>query len=1655
MAGTSQQTLHDAVKTFEMQAPRWRPRLHPGSRLLGEPDIYIRSDDSSVVPEDEMSEANVKNGMITRAAVGNETFSAHDMIYDRLKGKAVMQNLSSLFDEVVSRRVQLASLRCGPAPSQYRHPQRVTLNEVKLAAYIKELADPAVPLRKLAKSVPHGYRGERMLDMLWNGGSLASAISAVKAKPTTPNLHGSPGTSGNAASNSGVSHTSVAIDRAVWFVRVVGTSEISSSRLRQANNAAYTAEWTGVLMGWLRRQIVELNIVHHHQMNVIGSPSASSPMSSTKMRSTVSMPSPLVSTPQRSEEPYALILEDDFCQRWTAKWEYGLSLLQALIYENLIDEHVATRAAIDMLRTANVVQILIALSLVAQFANVIVRNAALTSLVVDVLSSKIVDYSSTGAVSASNASLLKEMRSLLLYCIVNAPEALLSINSISKVCNDAGVMEGLQKYGLEEEVSCYLERVKALRNGFTVNLKQLSSGSRPLNEHLKLVKVLDDFFAHLSADQVFSEIFDGEQKDRITLKDRIYIMLNWATTEWRQGTYRAYLVANLLAMCAERQHSHRKKPRIQSRGGEASSEKVDMDVLVTAWITDVDSAQQNTTAQRSSGVGHLADISVDAATILIGELCRLQVFSFQKYLRKLTARGLTVVGARGEAGKTTKQSADIDSSGEADSNLIEDSIHSKILRNVALSSTTTALEHQRRIAIYGNRTKESYEEAVLRRAWREIYLQMTWLFSPLDQIEVSQASVLHLPRFTSSSPYVRTRIVQAHVQPMIAQFTEHNVTTVEQLEQVMSLYEQSQDYAAMAEFTGLCVKNILRGDEKQDTRLALALETFLLRHRIVWRAMGLNISPLSNQTKSSVREEPSKVGEKADLRESLELFLESTEQTPKEILTYTSAQLCEVLSEADLTYAEQIASWVRAMVLKGSVQGTDVESAVVAYASASESLQQIVLPFWQEGLISLASILKTWTIAVLPDDTMQLQAPTFSTVVHLIPLLESIFAADETDLTTHTKASRMRAMGDNLQDGHTLSLLVGLLCWRTDIAKAQPESGERSSALVRRIAGLLEVRLFVQRNMTWCVRVFSRLLPIEKVHAIMSLLFQHTWRREDRALSSTTMETICNDVDAFKWEQRQCEIFVLINEVHNDKTILPTQRNSQLDTIARSMTTGMLSRVSGVAARSWLESFSGMSRLLEPNGISIEVALLEAQFQAINKSMEATFVDEDLLRSAAWTASELLQSMHEPNLSIGNTVTQCLRLVTEWFESQLEAPTLQFPSSDGEDTTRIKQQRKALLNATYVRLSIVCSLLQLSGMLNNQSLKHLASRAFSAVARNILTLESETLMSEVDEEAIQQTQHDMLDVLAYMLQQAPTEVQHSMQARAAEHVYSTFSSPSRMNGAIASRMAWLLSIDNDAIRAIRSHMYPLTAGSRLPSSSRKMPMLVEGQSINSALAGANFAPVLLKSWEMHPNVDSLTLSTSNTSEAHHSHIAENNKTELGTLANNGPISLHHFGAFRTLDKMLDPSKFASSKRSTPSGTSSVSTVSDEDQATPPAVLDCEQSYGVRLGGEPVYARDARRGLLALRPAEKAIDEVKHLVPVLSSIPAHTPQTASKVFGMDESKELSALKAIANGSDKVLQSVSQRKRRKSDNATETGGKLSGEIRAEGVKKRARK
>ena len=149
----------------------------------------------------------------------------------------------------------------------FRIPVRVTYNDTKRHQFLSDLSNPLVPLHRLMRNpVPHGFKGAELLDSMFSPiTSTARPIPGQVRPPADP----------------------IPIDRAIWFIRVLGANEISAHRTRiqptqgvsasplpatpssnnttavappvsVSSNAWYTQEFTNIFTSWMRVQLVQM-----------------------------------------------------------------------------------------------------------------------------------------------------------------------------------------------------------------------------------------------------------------------------------------------------------------------------------------------------------------------------------------------------------------------------------------------------------------------------------------------------------------------------------------------------------------------------------------------------------------------------------------------------------------------------------------------------------------------------------------------------------------------------------------------------------------------------------------------------------------------------------------------------------------------------------------------------------------------------------------------------------------------------------------------------------------------------------------------------------------------------------------------------------------------------------------------------------------------------------------------------------------------------------------------------------------------------------------------------------------------------------------------------------------------------------------------------
>lgn len=113
-------------------------------------------------PEDILNEQTAKQGYYDRTQVSqNESNTARPALYTQFKHRAGLQMLSSVFSAVMEMRQNHNTVN---TPSNFKPPPRVTLTDNKREAWLRDLANSSVPLRRLSRTIPHGIRGKVLLD---------------------------------------------------------------------------------------------------------------------------------------------------------------------------------------------------------------------------------------------------------------------------------------------------------------------------------------------------------------------------------------------------------------------------------------------------------------------------------------------------------------------------------------------------------------------------------------------------------------------------------------------------------------------------------------------------------------------------------------------------------------------------------------------------------------------------------------------------------------------------------------------------------------------------------------------------------------------------------------------------------------------------------------------------------------------------------------------------------------------------------------------------------------------------------------------------------------------------------------------------------------------------------------------------------------------------------------------------------------------------------------------------------------------------------------------------------------------------------------------------------------------------------------------------
>ncbi|KAJ9475201.1 Mediator of RNA polymerase II transcription subunit 12 [Pseudozyma hubeiensis] len=886
-SSTSKRSKHDEARlpeAYQQERPPWRPPLHPAATDRGVPDLFPTKPGQS---EDDMSQISVRKGFAARSHVQNESFSAHDAIYARLAAPDAIRTLSKWMDEIVQRRRQLD--RASVAPSQYKPPSRVTLNDAKLANYVKDLADPSVPLTRLSRSVPHGFRGEKLFEMLWAGGALPSSGAAATAAANSNYLQSRmPATSSASTPSANASaaatpapRKSVDISRAVWFIRALGAAELSS--LRNKSAATVIPEITSNLCTWMAKQVAELNLVQTAESSSTAAPSPAPTSPSTHLpRTPGAAPTPLsrsvaaahfartpsnlnmTSSPSAApaKEVCAVLQNEVDEERWVAKWSYSLSLARHLHAQNLLDRSTLVRWIVDAFAASNLVQLPFLLELVQEVLVLILRRRCfarpfLTALLVQISN---VDARLNPAAGGSLRTKL-----VLLFRIVceNSPDALISPRlwsehaaTLTQLLNETNAdaqVPDPPRHVLEFVEQAVRPRVDRLLLRSQTSDPD-SSLSLPLQQHVD-VQALDSFDIK-TIDHVFLLSAGGSHRharhdrDDAVWVSRIDTILTWACTDRRSGVVRQYLAATLIEKIrfgvsweeSSEESDQVSLPAFDLDDHSKKTRKINVEPMLIKWLGDVETSLNQKVEEASDPARStlLATVDVAAIVVLVGELARRGVFSYTKYLQRLIARGMTTAPSSGSTEHVTISTGD---GAPAPTATSRDSLHLRLLRSLPLYDQPASVYQQRKQAIYGDRTKETYEDAAQRRALRQLQSFLPFAFAQdadagegshivAPPPEASSSDLeLALSRLWSASRFVRCRLLRNELLPAVTARVES--LNGEQLSQVSAVLVAADDFEGLAQ---LLASLLLR---PLSDSIARAAFNMVIEHSLVWRSMDI------------------------------------------------------------------------------------------------------------------------------------------------------------------------------------------------------------------------------------------------------------------------------------------------------------------------------------------------------------------------------------------------------------------------------------------------------------------------------------------------------------------------------------------------------------------------------------------------------------------------------------------------------------------------------------------------------------------------------------------------------------------------------------------------------------------------------------------------
>lgn len=411
--------------------------------------------------EDIISVNHLQKGYYESPHVANELLSARNIMHQLLRSHNSLEELSSNLLKAIE--VRSNNNRIGP--SSYKPPPRVTLTDQKRESWLKDLASSNVPLRKLARTIPHGVRNKSLLDQC-----------VLKNIP---------------------------MNRAIWFVRCVGTNELRGLKRKGGANIEFNwiQEWTLQVVEYIEKLSLEYLKYESH-------------------------------------------LNKDVVKNWKFKLSYILRFAGNLYIENLIDKECFKNWINRFFKNCKKFELPLALTIIKLFWSDILKTDYLIKELTEslllryqqiasmknVLDAKDLNVTDWKLNDKIKVSLLENFKNLIIQSFNQSIDNFILPNTWSQLKPIIKSIINLDDASSAKSFSLISYRNESLMINYSLNKK---------NDDNTLVQVLDDTSPIYDLKNLTDLIFTENWKANL---ETLFL---WGITKFRSGYHRIYLIAEL------------------------------------------------------------------------------------------------------------------------------------------------------------------------------------------------------------------------------------------------------------------------------------------------------------------------------------------------------------------------------------------------------------------------------------------------------------------------------------------------------------------------------------------------------------------------------------------------------------------------------------------------------------------------------------------------------------------------------------------------------------------------------------------------------------------------------------------------------------------------------------------------------------------------------------------------------------------------------------------------------------------------------------------------------------------------------------------------------------------------------------------------------